>query len=87
MSNIAESQTVTAETHHGGRKTKGHAEVWGVDTANEITLAVTSEQGYAPGARGYSHGGVATFSASEARHLAALLLAAADKADTIGASQ
>jgi hypothetical protein len=46
-------------------------------------LAVSSEQGFAPGARGYSSGGVVALSADEAREVAAALLAAADAAEAL----
>ena len=32
MSNLIERATIVADAHHDGRKTKGQAEVWGVDT-------------------------------------------------------
>ena len=85
MSDITKEQIITAEAHHDGWKTKGQAAVWGVDTADEITLSVRSKQGYAPGARGYSCGGVVNFSAAEARELAAALLAAAEQAERLDA--
>jgi hypothetical protein len=75
--------TIIAEAHHDGRKTKGQAEVWNVRDADKVVVSVSSMQGYAPGARGYSSGGVAAFSAAEARELAAQLLAAADEADEL----
>ena len=75
--------TIVAESHHDGRKTKGRAEVKDVTDADTVVVAVSSMQGYAPGARGYSSGGVAALSAAEARTLAQALLAAADQAEAL----
>lgn len=83
MSNLIERATIVADAHHDGRKTKGQAEVWGVDTPNEVVVSVSSMQGFAPGTRGYHSGGVAAFSAAEARALAEALLAAADAAERL----
>ena len=75
---------IIAEAHHDGRKTKGEV---GVEAraSDEIVVAVSSEQGYAPGARGYSSGGVVALSVAETRELAAALLAAADEAEALPA--
>ena len=83
MASISKSTDIIANARHEGRKTKGQASVWGVDTSDEVVLAVSSEQGFAPGARGYSNGGVASFSAAEARALAQALLDAADAAERL----
>lgn len=76
---------IIAEAHHDGRKTKGEV---GVEAraSDEIVVAVSSEQGYAPGARGYTSGGVSKFSPAEAREIAAALLAAADEVEALRAS-
>ncbi len=59
----------------------GYADVWDVKSPDEVVLVVRGEQYYAPGARGESRAGVTAMSASEAREVAALLLAAADEAE------
>ena len=73
---------VLAEAYHDGRKTQGEVS-FAVRGSDKVVVAARSEQGYAPGARGYSSGGVAALSAAEARTLAAALLAAADEADAL----
>ena len=64
---MPERVKVIAEAHHDGRKTKGVAEVevnpgYKAEPDYGVLLVVRSEQGYAPGARGYSSGGVSKFS-------------------------
>jgi hypothetical protein len=79
---------IVAEAHHDGCKTKGTAGVevspgYKAEPDYGVVLVVRSEQGFAPGARGYSHGGVSKFSPAEAREIAAALLAAADEAEAL----
>lgn len=81
---MPKSVKVIEEAHHEGRKTKGEARVE-ASAPDKIVVAVSSEQGYAPGARGYRSGGVVALSVAEARDLAAVLLAAADEAEALPA--
>jgi hypothetical protein len=85
---MPERVKVVAEAHHDGRKTKGSAGVevnpgYKAEPDYGVLLVVRSEQGFAPGARGYSHGGVSKFSPDEAREIAAALLAAADEVEAL----
>lgn len=79
---MPERRIVLEQAHYEGRKHQGRAEVE-AHGPDKIVLAVSSEQGYAPGARGYSHGGVVALDPAEARDLAAVLLAAADEAEAL----
>lgn len=85
---MPERVKVIEEAHHEGRKSKGSAEVevnpgYKAEPDYGVLLVVRSEQGYAPGARGYSPGGVSKFSPAEAREIAAALLAAADEVEAL----
>lgn len=87
---MPERVKIIEEAHHEGRKTKGEAEVqvspgYKAEPDYGVVLTVRSEQGYAPGARGYSSGGVVALSVAETRELAAALLAAADEAEALPA--
>lgn len=79
---------IVEEAHHEGRKTKGQACVevspgHRAEPHHGVVLAVRSEQGYAPGSRGYSIGGVSKFSPAEARQLAQALLSAAAEVERL----
>ena len=73
---------IAEEVYSEGRKTQGQVSVE-ADRHDKVVVHTRSEQGYAPGARGYSVGGVVALSAEEARALAAVLLAAADQAEAL----
>ena len=80
---------INADTHHDGRKTKGRATVkahpgWNDEPHYGVVVTVRSQQGYAPGSRGYSPAGVTKFSPAEARRLAQALLDAAAEVERNG---